>query len=215
MYRGTQLTVIFLAILSISGCATSRSIIDVPYPAADKFSPANDKEVFIASVKDQRVFETAPREPNIPSLDPTESQNDSIRLRSIGRKRNTFGKALGDIILKEDKTVETLMAASIRQAFIENGYRLIDSKDKINDKTTVVDATINKFWSWMNPGFSSITLSTEIATDLSLKSAEGVTKTSISIKNAGNYQTGMEGNWLEVLNKALQIYIDDLKTKIN
>jgi hypothetical protein len=67
----------------------------------------------------------------------------------------------------------------------------------------------------MNPGFAAITLSTEISTNLSIKSPDGTNKQAIAIKASDRYQTGMESNWIEVINKALRAYIDDLKAKLN
>jgi hypothetical protein len=36
----------------------------------------------------------------------------------------------------------------------------------------------------------------------------------VSVKASGNYQTGMEENWIEVINKALRAYVDELKAKL-
>lgn len=202
-------------LLLLGGCATSRSVLDVPSPGTEKLAPSNGKEVYINSAVDKRIFEIAPSEPSTPSLDPSEDQSDAIKRRSVGRKRNTFGKALGDILLKEGQTVETLTNASIRQALIEKGYRVADSKDKISSNTYIVDADIEKFWSWMNPGFAAITLSTEISTNLSIKSPDGTKKQVIAVKASDHYQTGMESNWIEVINKAIRAFIDDLKAKLN
>jgi hypothetical protein len=52
----------------LGGCATSRSILDIPAPTARGATQATDKEVLIASVTDRRSFETNPGSPNIPSL---------------------------------------------------------------------------------------------------------------------------------------------------
>jgi uncharacterized lipoprotein YajG len=201
--------------LALGGCATSRSVLDIPTPVTS-VSPAAaaTRTVVINSATDKRRFEVAPSEPNIPSLDPSEEQSDKIKARSVGRKRNTFGKALGDILLTDGKTVESLTRDSVQQAFAEKGYRLLASKDQATGETLVVDASIDKFWAWMNPGFASITLSTEISTDLRISAASGSETQTVSIKSSGNYQTGMEGNWVEVINKALRLYIDELKTKL-
>lgn len=201
--------------LVLGGCATSRSVLDVQAPRSpQQAAPSNGKTVYVNVVSDQRVFEVSPTNPSIPSLDSSEAQDGNIKLRALGRKRNTFGQALGDIVLKEGQTVETLTAASIRQAFAAKGYRVLESKDKA-DATYVVDANIGKFWSWMNPGFSAITLSTEIQTDLTIKSANAANKQSVAVSASGSYQTGMEENWLEVINKALHEYVNQLKEKLN
>jgi uncharacterized lipoprotein YajG len=201
------------SLVLLGGCATSRSVLDIPAPIARDVAQANGKKVLVVSVADRRAFATAPGSPDIPSLDPGEEQSDAIKARAVGRKRNTFGKALGDILLKEGQTVETLTARSIRQAFAEKGYKIIDRKEEATSDTLLVEATVGKFWSWMNPGFVAITLSTEIATDLAIHSPARET-TTVSVKASGNYQTAMEGNWIEVINKALRAYVEELKAKL-
>ena len=69
---------------------------------------ANGKEIFIESVTDERIFQENPKSQDIPSLGLGGSANatEIIRKRAIGRKRNTYGKALGDILLEEGQTVE-------------------------------------------------------------------------------------------------------------
>lgn len=62
--------------------------------------------------------------------------------------------------------------------------------------------------------FAAITLSTEISAQVSIRSPQGVEKQSVSTKAADNYQTGMEGNWIEVAGKALRAFIDNLRNKI-
>lgn len=201
-------------LLLLGGCATSRSVLDIPPPAPKAAPQSGGKEVLVTSVSDRRVFETNPPSPSVPSLDPSEEQNAAIKARAVGRKRNTFGKALGDLLLKEGMTVETLTAAAIRQAFVEKGYRLIDRKEQATSNTVFVDAAVDRFWAWMNPGFASITLSAEISTSLSVRSAGTNKATAVSVKASDGFQTGMEGNWIEVINKALRAYVDELKARL-
>ncbi|MDR1367288.1 MAG: flagellar biosynthesis protein [Candidatus Accumulibacter sp.] len=172
------------------------------------------KEVLIVSVADRRVFEVAPESPSIPSLDPKELQSSAVKSRAVGRKRNTYGKALGDILLKEGRTVETLVAESIRQAFAEKGYKIIDRKEDASQKTLRVEAFVDKFWSWMNPGFWAITLSTEITTDLSIHSPKRGKSITVTVQASENYQTALDENWTEVINKALRAYVEELKARL-
>jgi hypothetical protein len=206
---------VFSSVLFLSGCATSRSVIDIPIPASGEISKSNGKEVYINSVTDRRLFEIKPSDPSTPSLDPSEEQGDKIERRAIARKRNTYGKGLGDILLPEGKAVNLLMDAAIRQAFIESGYNIINSKEYITNNTYVVDAQVNKFWSWMNPGFWAITLSTEISTDIAIKVNGTVDKQIVNAKASDTYQTGSEDNWLQVMQSALKAYIIELKFKLN
>lgn len=175
---------------------------------------ANGKQVFINAAVDKRVFQINPSSPDVPSLDPSENLDDSIKQRAIGRKRNGFGKALGDLLLKDGQSIESLTTSSIRQAFVEKGYTVVSNKEQIGKDTFVVNANIEKFWAWMNPGFASITLSTEISTELDIKSASNISKEKIYVKAADGFQLGTKSNWIEVINRALRLYVDDLKSKL-
>jgi hypothetical protein len=203
-----------LSALAIGGCATSRSTLDIQLPKGQQ-AQSNGKQVYLNSVVDKRSFQVNPPNPDIPSLDPSEDQTEQIKARAIGRKRNGFGKALGDMLLKDGETVQSLTDKSIKQAFEEKGYSIINSKDRVTKDTYIVDANIQKFWAWMNPGFWQITLSSEISTDLTIKSSKGTTNQQISVKAADGYQVATESNWIEMIQKSIQLYINDLRSKLN
>lgn len=116
--------------------------------------------------------------------------------------------------IPEGKTVESLIDAALRQAFVENGYKVISRKEQITDDTYVVDAQINKLWSWMNPGFWAITLSTEISTNIEIKNKNAIAEKTLSVKNSDTFQAGTESNWLEVIQNALKAYIIESNSKL-
>jgi hypothetical protein len=200
--------------LLISGCATSRSTLDIPITSATETSELNGKEIYINSVSDNRVFEVKPSTPNIPSLDPDEAQGDQIKLRAIARKRNGYGMGLGDILLPEGKTVESLITASIQKELINNGYTVITNKESISNNTYIVDVSINKLWSWMNPGFFSISLSAEISTDIAISHESSTDKKIVSVTASDNYQVATDSNWAEIIQIALGKYSAELKQKL-
>ena len=103
-----------IATVALTGCATSRSVVD-PSIAASA-NPAQGKAVRIEKVVDAQVFEKAPSEPSTPSLDPSEPTDDKIKARAIARKRNGYGKALGDVLLPENKTAAKVGGGIARQA---------------------------------------------------------------------------------------------------
>jgi len=198
----------------VSGCATSRSVLDINTPVATGGSSISEKEVYINSIVDKRVFEANPRTPSIPSLDPSEEANSEIRLRAVGRKRNTYGKALGDILLKEGETVETLIAASVRTAFADSGYKVLNEKNQATASTYIVDGAIDKFWTWFTPGFWQITISAEIDTTLTITPPENGDIKRVSANSQLQAQTGLENNYIESIQNALQAYINELKRQL-
>ena len=211
-----KLAVVLAMLVLFTGCATSRSIIDVPSstPQNAQTVAANGKAVYINTVRDNRSFQTNPRSPDIPSLDPSEDLTDAIKLRAIGRKRNAYGKALGDILLKDGTTVESLIASATRRAFSENGYQVLDYSTWVTPGVYVVDVSIDQFWSWMNPGFWAITLSTEISTSLSIKEGTKQQHAVVQVKASDQFQVGTESNYLKMITGALTLYGEDLKRKL-
>jgi len=208
------ISTILLGLFFFSGCAVNRGVIKLDTPVSENsIQIANGKEIYIRSVTDARVFEVNPATPDIPSLDPDRLQTDDIKARAIGRKRNGFGKALGDILLHEDQSITQAVKDASQQAFREMGYKIVTSKKDISDKTYIVDIEVNKFWSWMNPGFWAITLSTEISTNITLKMPNGSQDKLIYVKAADTFQTGGGSNWIEVMHLGLKLYIDEIKIK--
>ncbi len=201
--------------LFLTGCATKRGEVALQVPVSKvETAPSNGKQVYINSVVDKRIFEVKPPEPSTPSLDPSEAQNDTMKARAVGRTRNGYGMALGDILLAENQSVHSVIKTSLKEALVDKGYHVIDSKIEITPQTYIVDVKILKFWSWMNMGFWALTISCEIETDVEFKQ-EGSPKTyNLHVKAADSFQTGMESNYIEVMQKALKEYSLEAKKEI-
>lgn len=207
---------LMLLSLFLGGCATSRSVLDVNVPATTEASPRNGKEVYINSVTDKRIFEVSPKTPSIPSLDPSEESNPDVTLRAVGRKRNGYGKALGDILLKDGETVETLLAASMRKAFAESGYKILNDRSQATADTYIVDGSIEKFWTWINMGFWQLTVSTEIATTVTIAAQENGDVKEYQVAAQSQYPTMavFDGTYIQCIEDALLSYVNELKRQI-
>lgn len=203
-----------LASLLLGGCAASRGTVSLATPTTQLASASNNKQIYINSVEDRRVFELKPAKPSIPSLDPDRPSGDEIKSRAIARKRNGFGKALGDILLDDGQTVSAVMRNTLQQALIANGYKVIDNKSQITTETYILDAKINQFWSWMNPGFVAIDINTVISTDISISDPSGIKNSKIEAKASDNYQLASGKNWIEVMQKALANYVKEAQSKL-
>ena len=150
---------LFVATLIMSGCATNRGVIDI----ADEVSanPQQGTAVKFSRVTDNRIFEIKPRQASIPSLKNDEIDDPAITSRAIARKRNSYGKALGDIVLPEGKTVAGLVESSLAKGLRENGYRVLTPDDAGYDEAAAIQVDIEKFWGWFSPGFWSIGINFE------------------------------------------------------
>lgn len=210
------LTIVAFFIFFLSGCATDRAVVNLKIPEANIAPQSNGKSIFIGAVTDNRTFEENPSSPDIPSLGfgGAGSASDDLKKRAIARKRNSFGKALGDILLPENQTVESTIRDSLTRSFRELGYEVIPKKENLKADTIIIDTSIQKFWSWMNPGFVAITLSSEIGTKIVVSNQQDKPK-EIYVKSDGKYQASTEGNWLETMNECLQQFNIKVKERFS
>lgn len=194
-----KIAALMLASTALFGCATSRSVVDVQAPPAT--SNGTGQWVAITAV-DERAFELDPRSADIPSL---KYDNDitvpAITQRAVGRKRNGFGKGLGDVLLPDGKTVSQLVAKSIAEGYRKAGYQVVDSVAPGSD-TQAVKVHIVEFWSWFSPGAFSIALNNKSHLTLDVpgaaKPVEVVTNERESI------QMATEGQWKAITEQGLQ-----------
>lgn len=128
--------------------------LDVPRSSATVTMPTG-KTVAIDVVQDARKFEESPHDPSVPSL----KKGDKYKLdaeqrkRAIARKRNTYGLALGDILLENGQTVETLTRSLVADGFARHGYQVLAPNAAPPADAVHVDVVIDEFWAWYTPGF--------------------------------------------------------------
>lgn len=198
----------------LTGCATNRSLVNIQVPQPAETSRPNGKEVFIKSVTDARVFEENPTRQDIPSLGfgGAARAGSDIKSRAIGRKRNSFGKAMGDVLLDEGQTVQTLIRDALYTSFREKGYKIIYDENDISDNTFIVTVSIIKFWSYLTDGWS-VRLSCDISTDITIR-RDSVKNKRVSVYADGKYQLITDESWVDVVQKAVQEYIKEVEKNI-
>jgi len=206
-----KLLILALIPFFINSCALNRGIIDLNVKTPETQINSTGKTVFIRAVKDNRVFEENPANPATPSLGfgGSDKASEALEKRAIARKRNSFGKALGDIVLPEDKTVESVMRESIARSFTEMGYKVLNNESVTNKNTLIIDVSIDKFWSWMMPGAWTITLTSEIEAKIT-NSNSNKTKT-ITSEYKDNFLAAGGKNWMKVMNGNLENFNNKTK----
>jgi len=200
----------------LTGCilATTRTTLDVFAPTTHTTSQSSEKEVFVTPLVDKRVFETRPRRSDTPSLDPSEDNSRDVELRAIGRKRNGFGKALGDFVMAEGQTVAAVVTESVRRSFEESGYRVLSDPNRITPNTYIVDGSVEKFWLYNNLGGFKI----DVETKLSIKSPDGSSiekTTSITRGNDSSFIVYKGERDGVAFTDALRVYMDKLVSQIS
>jgi hypothetical protein len=164
----SRLSVPFLLAAALSACALGESVLEVKPPAPSAKQPVAGAPTVRIEVTDARVFQAAPPDPATPSLDDSSRINDAAATaRAIGRKRNGFGKALGDFVLPPGETVLTLTRSTTEKVLRDKGYGIASDNAAPPAGAIPLKVTILKMWSWFNPGFVEVSFSSESQVELS------------------------------------------------
>ena len=203
------ITIVLILGFALAGCATNRGVVDIRVAKASK-SSAN-VPVKIVAVNDRRVFQLAPNKPSIPSLKNGEINDQKITSRAIARKRNSYGMALGDILLPEGRTVEQLAREALIKALNESGYKVISKGEPGYETARPLTAEIDQFWAWVTPGFWEIAMEFEAKVRL-----VGDWPVADAKRNVRGYArvTGIAGTtemWTRAMNKGLANFIEAVR----
>lgn len=195
-------------LLLMSGCAVTRSEMRLNVPAPGSGVVSGGQPLVIDSVRDVRTFEADPRDPSTPSLKKGAKYalDAQGREQAIARKRNTYGHAMGDIVLPADENVETLTRQLLTNAFATRGYSVVNAS-AAPANATHVSADIQQFWAWFTPGFWSATMEAHIKTLLTIVSPQGQRKLTVTGYGRNSVQTGREANWQLVYQRAFEDYL--------
>lgn len=185
----------------LAGCAVGRDTIDISAPHAS--NPASGKFVRIESVLDKRTFQESPPSPDLASLDPDSDISDATKARAIARKRNGFGKGLGDVVLPEGKTVSDLVEGALTAGFQQAGYAVVKKGDANFNSAAPVSAQVVDFWAWFQPGFWSVKTNhkaeVQLAGDVGQLRGTRTVKTRVS----ESHQVVTSDDWREIVEKGL------------
>jgi uncharacterized lipoprotein YajG len=195
--------------LLLAGCATNRGYMTLRTPEAAAGDQIAGKTAVIEAVVDKRVFVVDPPEPSTPSIKEGKKYelNADERKKVIARKRNGYGMAIGDILLEDGNTVETLTRDLVEKGLRKRGYA-IGSGDAAGAIKIKVD--IAKFWAWFTPGFFSVAMEAQLDTALTVTGAAGERKVDVAAYGINKGQTGREDNWRVAYDRAFADYMTKL-----
>jgi uncharacterized lipoprotein YajG len=196
-----------------SGCATNRSQITLSPPSPPAATPSSrGQTIVIRSVTDERVFEQTPTDPSTPSLgfEGSDHADAALKARAVARKGNTYGKAMGDVVLQAGQTVASVVREYAAAAFESAGFT-VASEAASAAAPILVDIHIKEFWAWFESGFWELKLHATVRTDVDVEGApEGF---SVAVQTKHGYQIGNDDSWIEILELGLKDYRAELRAK--
>jgi uncharacterized lipoprotein YajG len=203
------LALIVSAVVLQAGCVTGQRSFALEIPKQDNPAPTQGK-VYIAAVTDDRTFENKPSDPSTPSVDGDVTKLSAPQKdRMIGRQRNSFGKAMGDIALPAGESVTDRTRLLVEQGLVRKGYQVTtDANAPIS-----VGVSVKEFWAWSTPGFWALTFEVKLACELTVKNASGVHTATVKGYGLNHGQFAKDENWVEAFDPAFIQFISDFDSQ--
>lgn len=171
-----------------------------------------DSTIAIGAPTDARIFEAAPRDPSTPSARGKRTDlSPAERARLIGRQRDSFGKAMGDLALAGDGTVQREVRRLLAEGLSSHGYRIDESGQARNR----VEVVIEEFWAWFTPGMWSIGFEARIKTRLAFETASGRKEIDVFGYGRNRGQIESDANWVLAYHRAFADYLVNLSKALD
>ncbi len=211
--RLLALVLLGLTFTLLSACVTGRRTMELPAASPSAVSAATRGHVFISSITDDRIFQNKPSDPSTPSIAGDVTQLSAAdKDRMIGRQRNGFGHAMGDIGLPAGDSMTKRMRLLVEQALARDGYQV--SADEHAPNT--ISVSVNEFWSWMTPGFWALQFEAKLMCTVTVNNGDGRSHVAIVRGYGLNHgQFAKNANWQEAYQPAFDDFIANFDSEIN
>jgi hypothetical protein len=213
--KSPLLTVAALATACLlCGCVAGRRSFDVGLESGSvaPAEPASKGMLSFGEVTDSRHFENKPEDPSTPSVHgDVNALTADERSRFIGRQRNTYGHAMGDVVLPEGRTVQTKIVEILSEGLRRRGYAIVVPEPGSGR----VSVDVQDFWSWMTPGFIALSFEARIGCKVTIE-ANGKRATFQVRGYALNHgQIAKDKNWQEAYEEAFADFLKDFDLQLS
>ena len=216
MRRLSSLKLVLVSVffaLTLSACATNRSVITVQAPTGEQ--PKSTYFVKITEVRDLRQFSVNPRDPSLPSLGSAEEiQDPKITGRAVGRKRNGFGMALGDVTVPETTSVAGLVGDAARKALQDRGYVVVDQTSPQYANAMPLAIDIQQFWTWISLGAFEGTFTFDATVGMNGNGLMAANPTVVKSQTIVTSMAGTDAIWTRTIQTGLNDLAEKIKAQI-
>lgn len=188
-----------------------RRTVELEVPQAGNY-PSGRGTVHVGQVVDARDFQNKPSQPSTPSVDGDVNKiSDEERSRMIGRQRNGYGKAEGDIATPGDTSVPELTRELVEEAMRRRGYSVAGA----DDAGLSVEVTINEFWAWATPGMWSMPFEARLYCTLVASSPTENKRLTIRGYGINQVQIASDANWALAYRRAFEDFLDKAQDELD
>lgn len=200
-----------LVCMLFSGCVVGRRTVSLSVPATPAMGSATKGAVVIKKISDNRRFENKPKSPSTPSIDGDVNTITAEQKKMfIGRQRNGFGAAMGDIAMPAGQNVENRTFELLREGFARRGYAVAaegESKD-------AVEVSIDEFWAWFSPGFATISFESRITCKLTVRRGDQVQVITVHGHGLNVGQVASDANWALAYTRGFNDFLKNLDAEL-
>jgi len=207
MKKITVLALLITALLA-SGCVTGRRVVALNIPAGTVVE-ATKGNIDIVQTIDARKFENKPSSPSTPSVDGDVNAMSKDQLKTmIGRQRNGYGAAMGDIQLAGGSNIEMEAQKLVAEGLKRRGY----TTNKAPGNNAVVK--VEEFWAWFTPGFAAVTFESRLRCAITL-TVNG-TKKDLVVNGHGvnKGQVASDANWQLAYSRAFEDFLKNFDSAL-
>lgn len=207
--KGIILSVLVCSLFS--GCVVGRRTVALSVPTAAPAGFASKGTVVVKKISDDRRFENKPASPSTPSVDgDVNSLSPEQKKTFIGRQRNGYGKAMGDIAMPAGQNVEDRTFELIREGFARRGYTVTaqgDGKD-------TMEVSIDEFWAWFTPGFWAVSFDSTIACKLTIRRGDQTQTITVKGHGVNVGQVASDANWALAYTRGFEEFLKNLDAEL-
>ena len=202
--------IVLAAALFLGGCVTGRRTVALTIPTIGGNLPSKG-EVYIGTIKDNRWFENKPASPSTPSIDGDVSGlSAEQKTVFIGRQRNTYGHAMGDVALPANDSVIQRTRRLFEEGLKSRGYQI--AKDNIGPNSAEI--VIEKFWAWFTPRMWTVTFEANVDCTITLKRSDQITKLVVRGYGKNSGQVAKDENWQLAYTRAFTDFLLNLDKEL-
>lgn len=210
-----KLPLLFLAatatLLLQTGCVVGRRTVALPIPSLGS-ATATKGDFYIGEVTDNRRFENKPPAPSTPSIDGDVNSMSALQKSTmIGRQRNTYGKAMGDIALPADDSVSKRARLLLEEGLKLRGYQISADPQAARSATVSID----EFWAWFSPGMWAVSFEAKVHCTIKFKKADGSGEIVVRGYGMNKGQMASDANWQLAYSRAFQDFLEKLGPELD
>lgn len=202
-------SILLLTVLTclLPSCVLGRRTINPTVPSSSHATARGT--VALGSMEDLRVFQNKPSDPSTPSVKGDyHSMSAAEKSRMVGRQRNSFGKAMGDIALPSGQSIRTKTEELLTEAFARRGYSLSGTSGN------QASAEVRRFWAWFTPGMWYIQF--EAVVECQITVSKGGNRRSFTVRGHGTNggQVASNRNWNQAYEEAFTDFLANLDAEL-